>query len=129
MEIFVNNKINKQTSRLIFTWLFFAVSTLIFAGIFAFLLAMSRTPFIQGILPVKDYLHTALVTHVVLSVVIWFLAFEGVLWILAGTIFSKGELFSIPLSWVGFFLSSGGTTIIIVSGHGVNLSWQIISQY
>ena len=90
---------------------------------------MSRTPFIQGILPVKDYLHTALVTHVVLSVVIWFLAFEGVLWILAGTIFSKGELFSIPLSWVGFFLSSGGTTIIIVSGHGVNLSWQIISQY
>ena len=116
MEIFVNNKINKQTSRLIYSWLFFAVSTLIFAGIFAFLLAMSRTPFIQGILPVKDYLHTALVTHVVLSVVIWFLAFEGVLWILAGTIFSKGDLFSIPLSWVGFFLSSGGTIIIIVSG-------------
>jgi len=116
MEIFVNNKINKQTARLIYAWLFFAVSTLIFAGIFAFLLAMSRTPFIQGILPVKDYLHTALVTHVVLSVVIWFLAFEGVLWILTGTIFSKGDLFSIPLSWVGFFLSAGGTIIIIVSG-------------
>ncbi len=116
MEIFVSDRINKQALRLIYAWLFFAVSTLIFAGIFAFLLAMSRTPFIQGLLPVKDYLYTALVTHVVLSVVIWFLAFEGVLWILTGTIFSKGELFSIPLSWTGFCLSSAGTAIIIISG-------------
>ena len=79
--------IDKQASRLMYAWLFFAVSSLIFAGIFAFLLAMSRTPFIQDILQARDYLYTALVTHVILSVVIWFLSFMGILWILAGSAF------------------------------------------
>ena len=110
------DNIGRQTAKLIYAWLFFAVSTLIFAGIFAFLLAMSRTPFVQNLMPVKDYLHTALVSHVVLSVVIWFLAFEGVLWILASTVFLRGEIFSVPLGWLGFYLSSGGTIILIISG-------------
>src|SRR3989304_5414481 len=110
------DNIGRQTAKLIYAWLFFAVSTLIFAGIFAFLLAMSRTPFVQNLMPVKDYLHTALVSHVVLSVVIWFLAFEGVLWILASTVFLRGEIFSVPLGWPGFYLSSGGTIILIISG-------------
>ncbi|MEK6590995.1 MAG: cbb3-type cytochrome c oxidase subunit I [Nitrospinota bacterium] len=108
--------IDKQTSRLVHAWLFFAVSSLIFAGIFAFLLAMSRTPFIQDFLQAKDYLYTALVIHVNLSVVIWFLSFMGVLWILAGSAFLEEKNFNVFLYWIGFSISSTGTVIIIVSG-------------
>ena len=108
--------IDKQASRLMYAWLFFAVSSLIFAGIFAFLLAMSRTPFIQDILQARDYLYTALVTHVILSVVIWFLSFMGILWILAGSAFLKGAVLSVSLYWIGFGISSTGTILIIISG-------------
>jgi hypothetical protein len=116
---------SKEVSRLIYSWLFFAVSTLIFAGIFAFLLAMSRTPFVQSLMPAKDYIYTALVIHVILSVVIWFLAFEGVLWMLTGSLSPslnhagtglKGEVFSVPLGWLGFLLSASGTILLIIAG-------------
>ncbi|MBI3814980.1 MAG: cbb3-type cytochrome c oxidase subunit I [Nitrospinae bacterium] len=134
MEFFNPEKISKGASKLVYSWLFFAVSTLIFAGIFAFLLAMSRTPFIQDLMPAKNYLYTALVIHVILSVVIWFLAFEGVLWIVSIAVFPslnppiepfegrhagkglKGELFSIPLGWLGFMLSASGTILLIIAG-------------
>ncbi len=91
-----------------------AVVSLIFAGLFAFLLAMARTPHIQDILPGKDYFRVALVDHVVLSIVIWFLTFSGVLWALTATGFTKREIFCIRLGMTGVCLSAVGTVLIIL---------------
>lgn len=61
-------------------WLLLAVGALAVAGALALLLALSRTPKIQDWLPWgSDFFHKGLVTHVVFSVVVWFLAMLGAL--------------------------------------------------
>lgn len=108
-------KINPETKKLAYGWLFFAVSTLIFAGIFAFLVAMIRTPVIQEFLPKqKDYFYIALVGHVDLAVVIWFLAFMGILWTLTMAGFS-GIRTNFKIAWFGFGISVIGTSFIIIT--------------
>jgi len=121
---FTNQKIDRDSSRLVYAWLLFAVSSLIFAGIFAFLVAMARTPVIQDILPGKDYIRIALVGHVILSVVIWFLAFEGVLWTFTSTEFLGVRIFNKAVAWSGFWLSVAGTVFIVIAaifGLGIPL--------
>ncbi|WGZ95197.1 MAG: cbb3-type cytochrome c oxidase subunit I [Candidatus Thiothrix putei] len=61
-------------------WLKLGIFALLAAGIFSLLLVMSRTPAVQEVIPWLDFFHTALVVHVVLSVLVWFLAFAGGLW-------------------------------------------------
>jgi hypothetical protein len=67
-------------------WLKLGIFALLAAGIFSLLLVMSRTPAVQDVMPWLDFFHTALVVHVVLSVLVWFLAFAGVLWTANSTI-------------------------------------------
>lgn len=108
-------KINPETKKLAYAWLFFAVSTLIFAGIFALLVAMVRTPVIQEFLPKqKDYFYIALVGHVDLAVVIWFLAFMGILWTLTMAGF-PGIRTNFKIAWLGFGISAVGTSFIIIT--------------
>jgi hypothetical protein len=64
---------------MMYRWLFFAVSSLVFAGVFAFLAAMTRTPAVK-LLPRADYFQVSIVAHVIFSLVVWFLGFMGVLW-------------------------------------------------
>ncbi|MBI3370057.1 MAG: cbb3-type cytochrome c oxidase subunit I, partial [Burkholderiales bacterium] len=45
---------------------------------------VSRTPFVNQWLPVADWFHVALVVHVDLSVLVWFMALAGLLWSLNG---------------------------------------------
>ena len=61
-------------------WLGLAVASLLAAGIFSLLLVLSRTPGVQSIIPWIDFFHVALVVHVDLSVLIWFLSMAGVFW-------------------------------------------------
>jgi len=68
-------------------WLKLGVASLLLAGFFSILLVFSRTPAIQEIIPFVDFFHVALVVHVDLSVLIWFVSFAGVLWSLT----AKGE--------------------------------------
>ncbi|MBI5048141.1 MAG: cbb3-type cytochrome c oxidase subunit I [Deltaproteobacteria bacterium] len=112
---FINQKMEQNSSRLVYAWLSFAVSSLIFAGIFAFFVAMARTPVIQNIFPGHDYIRVALVGHVILSVVIWFLAFQGVLWTLSTTKFLNIRPFSMSLAWLGFWFSVSGTLLVIIA--------------
>jgi cytochrome c oxidase subunit 1 len=70
--------------RLAIGWLVLGVSALAFAGIFAILLVLARTPGMEAWFPTQDFFRTALVVHVDQSVLIWFLAFAGVLWSLFG---------------------------------------------
>lgn len=56
-------------------WLAISVISIMFMGIYAFLVALSRAPGVSLLFTDQSFFQTALVTHVVLSVVIWFIAF------------------------------------------------------
>jgi hypothetical protein len=82
-----------------YPWVSFAVFSLVLAGIFALLVALSRTPFV-GIRTSKDYFYSSLVGHVVFSIVIWFLTYQIAIWRLSFTDI-KPDRFSLPLAVCG----------------------------
>jgi hypothetical protein len=90
-------------------WLGLGVAALIGSGLLAILLVLSRTPGMQHVFPLRDFFRSALVVHVDLSVLIWFMAFAGVLWSLAG------NARFVPLGRAGFWLAAAGTAILTVS--------------
>jgi len=90
-------------------WLVLGLASLIFAGLFSLLLVLSRTPAIQEVIPWTDFFHTALVVHVDLSVLIWFLSFASVLWSL------NSRPKQIALGKIALALAVIGTVIIIIS--------------
>ena len=61
-------------------WLLLGLSALVIGGLYTILIVLSRTPFFQEIIPWTDFFHTALVVHVNLTVLVWFLAFTGLFW-------------------------------------------------
>ena len=61
-------------------WLWLGLLALIGSGVFAVLLVLSRTPVLQNLFPVGDFFRVALVVHVDLSVLVWFVALAGMLW-------------------------------------------------
>ena len=71
--------------RLATGWLLLGLASLLGSGIFSVLLVLARTPYVQNFFPWVDFFHTALVVHVDLSVLVWFLAFGGALWSLNST--------------------------------------------
>jgi len=92
--------INK--SSLTTSWLKLSIASLIAAGVFSLLLVLSRTPGAQDIIPWIDFFHTALVVHVNLSVLIWFMSFSCVFWsIYAGTRFLILEKLALVLCVIG----------------------------
>jgi hypothetical protein len=98
-----------KARRLTIGWLGLALAALVIGGLFTILIVLSRTPFFQGIIPWTDFFHTALVVHVDLTVLVWFLAFAGVLWSLNST--TSGLVYG----WLALFLSILGTFIISVA--------------
>ena len=86
-------------------WLLLAVGSLIIGGLLTILIVLSRTPIFQDIIPWLDFFHTALVVHVDLTVLVWFLAFAGVLW----SLITKRCLFC---GWTALTLAVVGTIII-----------------
>ncbi len=72
--------------RLARGWLGLGVLALALAGIFAILLVLARSPGLAWLFPTQDFFRTALVVHVDQSILIWFLAFAGVIWGLAPAI-------------------------------------------
>ena len=65
-------------------WSWIAAGALAVAGALALLLVLSRVPATQVLLPWswQSFFYTALITHVILSFVVWFLAVLGVLAVL-----------------------------------------------
>jgi hypothetical protein len=90
-------------------WLLLALASLIGSGIFSILLVLSRTPYIQGIFPLADFFHVALVVHVDLSVLVWFLAFAGILWSLTGT------QRWLPLAYFALVFCAIGTAMLVIA--------------
>jgi len=90
-------------------WLLLGILSLLGAGLFAILLVLSRTPYIEDIFPWVDFFRTALVVHVDLSVLLWFMAFAGVLWSLNSS--SK----FIGFGWLALVLAASGAAMIVLS--------------
>lgn len=67
------------THRLSTGWLILALSSLVGAGLVVILIVLARTPVIHNLIPWTGSFRTALVIHVDLSVLVWFLSFAGLL--------------------------------------------------
>lgn len=90
-------------------WFALGLAALLASGLFSILLVLSRTPQLQTLFPVADFFRVALVVHVDLSVLVWFLSFGGALWTLnASTRWQS-------LAWCAFTLSALGTVTLCVA--------------
>ncbi len=87
-------------------WLLLALASLVIGGLFTILIVLSRTPFFQEIIPWLDFFRTALVVHVDMTVLVWFLAFAGVLWSLITTRCLFCGWFALILSMIGTLIIS-----------------------
>ena len=76
LDIPADRAIRRQTTA----WLILALASLVIGGLFVVLIVLSRTPGIQDVIPWVDFFKTALVIHVDMTVLVWFLAFAGVFW-------------------------------------------------
>lgn len=66
-------------------WLALGLASLTGAGVFSVLLVLARTPYFQHLFSAADFFRVALIVHVDLSVLVWFVALGGVLWSINGT--------------------------------------------
>ncbi len=96
-------------ARLALGWLALGIAALAASGILAVLLVLSRTPGVARLFPLADFFRAALVAHVDLSVLVWFLAFAGVLWSLNST-----PRF-LPAGWVALGLSALGAAAMAIA--------------
>lgn len=106
-------------------WLMLSIAALGASTLFAILVASSRAPVTARLLPgyekllsghPHDFFHLALILHVTLGPVLWFLAFAMALWNLAlpksaSTRF--GQAWD-SLGWLGFGLSVLGATVLVL---------------
>ena len=90
-------------------WLLLGLFALVIGGLFTILVLLSRTPYFQEIVPWVDFFRTALVVHVNLTVLVWFLAFTGVFWSYTSSQRCLG------CGWAALALCCLGTLIIVVS--------------
>ncbi len=90
-------------------WLWLGLAALIGSGLFSVLLVLSRTPGVNRLLPVADFFHVALVVHVDLSVLVWFIALAGMLWSLNGSSRRMGW------GWLALALAAGGALSMALS--------------
>src|SRR5690606_3607345 len=88
-------------------WL--ALLALVGAGLFSVLLVLSRTPVINEWFPVADFFRLALVVHVDLSVLVWFVAIAGLLWSINGS--ERG----LGWAWAALALCVAGAALMSLS--------------
>ena len=97
----------RQSDRsLVRGWLWLGLLALVVSGFYSILLVASRTPGVNAWLPVADFFRVALVVHVDLSVLVWFVALSGMLWSLS----SRPR--ATPLAWLAMLLAYAGTLLI-----------------
>ncbi len=90
-------------------WFALGMAALAASGVLAVLLVLSRTPGLAQLFPVANFFQVALVAHVDLSVLVWFVAFAGTLWCLNSTPRLLG------LGWAALVLAVAGSVAIAVA--------------
>ena len=99
----------ERMRSLIIGWLSLALGSLVVGGLLTVVIVMSRTPYVQDIFPWVDLFHTALVVHVDLTVLVWFLGMAGVIW----SVNSQSDC--LKCGWVSLLLCIAGSVIISLS--------------
>lgn len=92
--------------RLALGWLGLGVGALGASTVFGLWLLIARTPYLSRLLGAGGGFHTALVLHVGLSVLIWFLAFACLLWTLAQHRYPR-------VGWGAFGCCVGGALLML----------------
>ena len=87
-------------------WLWLGMLALVGAGLFSILLVLSRTPVVNDWFPAADFFRVALVVHVDLSVLVWFVALAGMLWSINGS--ERGVI----VAWIALGLCAAGAAIM-----------------
>lgn len=90
-------------------WLWLGLLALIASGVFSILLVLARTPGVNRLLPGTDFFRIALVVHVDLSVLVWFVAVAGLLWSINGL--RRGMAWG----WAALALAGAGTTAMALA--------------
>ncbi|MDH5301495.1 MAG: cbb3-type cytochrome c oxidase subunit I [Gammaproteobacteria bacterium] len=90
-------------------WLYLALTSLVLGGLLTILIVLSRTPGVQNFIPWIDFFHTAIIVHVDLTVLVWFLSIAGIFWSL-----NSGERHWL-LGKVALWLATAGTMIFTIS--------------
>ena len=90
-------------------WLLLGVAALIGAGLFSILLVLARTPWLGSLVPGGNFFRVALVVHVDLSVLVWFIAMAGMLWSIDTSPRRLG------LGWFALYLTAAGTALMAVA--------------
>ena len=103
-------------------WLGLGLLALIGSGLFSVLLVLSRTPVVNRWLPVADFFRVALVVHVDLSVLVWFVALAGLLWSL------NGSARAIAWGWAALVLCAIGTALMSLAPF-LNRAEPIMANY
>jgi hypothetical protein len=91
------------------SWLWLGLLSLVGSGLFSILLVLSRTPWFNRWLPVADFFRVALVVHVDLSVLVWFIAIAGLLWSL------NSAPRNLATAWVALGLAGAGTVAMALA--------------
>jgi cytochrome c oxidase subunit 1 len=90
-------------------WLWLGLLALIGSGLFSILLVLSRTPGLNRRFDVTEFFRVALVVHVDLSVLVWFVALAGLLWSL------NGSARAAAWGWAALALCSVGTALMALA--------------
>lgn len=94
---------------LVLGWLLLGLLALAGAGVYSVLLVLSRTPGINTWFPVADFFRVALVVHVDLSVLVWFVALAGMLWSL------NSRSVAMAVGWSALALAVIGTLLMVLA--------------
>ncbi len=95
--------------RLALGWLILALGAIGVSTLFALMLVVSRTPFLNPGFFGADFFTSALVLHVDLAVLVWFMAFAGVIWSLLGGRQALG------LAWLALMIAVIGVGLMIAA--------------
>ena len=99
----------RNACRLSTGWLLLGVAALLVGGLYTLLIVLSRTPYFQQVIPWVEFFKTALVVHVNLTVLVWFLAMTSMLWS-----YTPSER-CLRCGWSALALASIGAMIIVIS--------------
>ena len=111
-----------ERRQLAAAWLWLAIAALLASGVFSILLLAARAPFVQPWLPSVDFFRVALVVHVDLSVLVWFIAFTGMLWSAAGS-----DRW-VSMAWIAWGLALLGTAAMGAAAF-VNPGSPVMANY
>jgi hypothetical protein len=108
--------------RLALGWFGLGLGALVGSGLFAVLLVLSRAPVTRNLFVDADFFRVALVVHVDLSVLVWFVSIGGMLWSLNST--RRG----LAAGWTALALALAGTLLMCIAPFTGN-ALPVMSNY